>query len=286
MPLAKLADVYPNYKEKVFDGEDIKKYSVYTLETEEKIGEVDDALIDEQGRFRYLVIDTGFWIFGKKVLLPTGRAKIDYSRNRVYTIGLTKEQAENLPKYDDDMTVDYDYEEQVRNVYRPTATAGTATADTTQPSSDASSYGYEKEPELYDTNDEHHGRLKLYEEQLVTNKERHKAGDVAVGKRVETETKEVSVPVEKERVVIERTSPARKHEVAAGEADFKNKEVARMEVYEESADIDKKAFVREEVSVNKEVERDTVDAKEKVRREELDVDAEGRPLVHTHGKQR
>jgi uncharacterized protein (TIGR02271 family) len=281
MPLAKLADVYPNYKEKVFDGEDIKKYSVYTLETEEKIGEIDDALIDEQGRFRYLVIDTGFWIFGKKVLLPTGRAKIDYSRNRVYTIGLNKEQAESLPKYDDDMTVDYDYEEQVRNVYRPTATA-----ETSRPSYDASSYGYEKEPELYDTSDANHGRLKLYEEQVVTSKERHKAGEVAVGKRVETETKEVSVPVEKERVVIERTSPTHKQEVASGEANFKNEEVARMEVYEESADIDKKAFVREEVSVNKEVERDTVDAKEKVRREELEVDAEGRPLVHTHGKQR
>ncbi len=281
MPLAKLADVYPNYKEKVFDGEDIKKYSAYTLETEEKIGEVDDALIDEQGRFRYLVIDTGFWIFGKKVLLPTGRAKIDYGRNRVYTIGLTKEQAEHLPKYDDDMTVDYDYEEQVRNVYRPSATS-----DTTRPSYDASSYGYEKEPELYDTTEDSHGRLKLYEEQVITNKERHKAGEVAVGKRVETETKEVSVPVEKERVVIERTSPTDKQKVASGKANFKNEEVARMDVYEESADIDKKAFVREEVKVKKEVERDSVDAKEKVRHEELDVDAEGRPVIHTHGKQR
>jgi len=279
MPLAKLADVYPNYKEKIFDGEDIKKYSVYALEDEEKIGEVDDALIDEQGRFRYLVIDTGFWIFGKKVLLPTGRAKIDYSRNRVYTIGLTKEQAENLPKYDDDMTVDYDYEERVRDVYR-----SNATSETTRPSYDASSYGYEKEPELYDTSDNNHGRLKLYEEQLITNKERHKAGEVAVSKRVETETEEVSVPVETERVVIERTSPTHKQEVASGEADFKNEEVARMEVYEESADIDKKTFVREEVSVNKEVERDSVDAKEKVRREELEVDSGDRQLVDTHRK--
>lgn len=275
MPLAKLADVYPNYKEKIFEGEDIKKYSVYSKESEDKIGDVYDALIDEQGRFRYLVIDTGFWIFGKKVLLPTGRAKIDYGRNRVYTIGLTKEQAENLPKYDDDMTVDYDYEEQVRGVYRPTAGA----TPTTAPSYDANSYRYDNEPELYDTNDDNHGRLKLYQERLVANKERNKAGEVAVGKRVETETAEVSVPVQKERVVIERTTPTSTKEVAVGEADFNGGEVARMEVYEETADIEKKAYVREEVSVTKQVKSDTVDARETVRREELTVDADGRPVV-------
>lgn len=282
MPLAKLADVYPNYKEKIFEGEDIKKYSVYSLESEDKIGDVYDALIDEQGRFRYLVIDTGFWIFGKKVLLPTGRAKIDYGRNRVYTIGLTKDQAESLPKYDDDMTVDYDYEEQVRGVYRPAAATATTT---TAPSYDANSYHYDKEPELYDANDDNHGRLKLYQERLIANKERSKAGEVAVGKRVETETAEVSVPVEKERVVIERTTPTSTKEVAVGEANFKDGEVARMEVYEETADIQKKAYVREEVSVKKEVESNTVDARETVRREELTVDADGRPVVEdTAGK--
>lgn len=276
MPLAKLADVYPNYKEKIFDGEDIKKYSVYSLQGEDKIGEVDDALIDEQGRFRYLVIDTGFWIFGKKVLLPTARAKIDYDRNRVYAVGLTKEQAENLPKYDDDMVVDYDYEEQVRNVYRPVATNGPTAA-----AYDANTYNYESEPTLYDTSDENHGRLKLYQERLVANKERTKTGEVSIGKRVETETAEVSVPIEKERVVIDRTTPTTTKEVAVGDADFKNGEVARMDVYEETADIEKKTYVREEVSVSKEVEGDSVNASEKVRREELTVDTDGRPLVDT-----
>jgi uncharacterized protein (TIGR02271 family) len=52
-----------------------------------------------------------------------------------------------------------------------------------------------------------------------------------------------------------------------------------MEVYEETADIQKKAFVREEVSIKKEVVRDTVDATEQVRREQLDVDVNGRPVI-------
>jgi len=46
-------------------------------------------------------------------------------------------------------------------------------------------------------------------------------------------------------------------------------------VYEETPDIHKEAFVREEVRVRKVVEHDTVEAQETIRREELDVNTEG-----------
>jgi uncharacterized protein (TIGR02271 family) len=52
-----------------------------------------------------------------------------------------------------------------------------------------------------------------------------------------------------------------------------------MEVYEEEANIEKKPFVREEVSVHKETDREEVKAREKVRREELDIDTKGNPRV-------
>jgi stress response protein YsnF len=38
--------------------------------------------------------------------------------------------------------------------------------------------------------------------------------------------------------------------------------------------------VREEVNIRKEVERDTVDATETLRREELDIDTDGNPSIH------
>lgn len=117
--------------------------------------------------------------------------------------------------------------------------------------------------------------VKLYEERLVADKERHKAGEVSVGKKVETETAKVAVPIEKERVVIERTTPTNQEVVAPGTVDFSGNEVARMDIYEESADINKEAFVREEVKVRKEVDRETVEAQETLRREELDVDVDG-----------
>lgn len=289
MALLKIADLYPDYKDKIFGGNDIKSFSVYDY-TNDKIGSVHDIIVDDSGRFRYLVIDTGFWIFGKKVLLPVGRASIDYAQERVYARGLAKEQAEKLPEYSEDMTIDYDYEERVRMVYRGVEYDDDNTVYLNEGKTEGydsgaynqDSYSYDREPSLYDYQEvEADGResLKLYEERLVANKDRFLTGTVTVGKRVETETATVSVPVEKERIVVERTTPTDSTAVTPGETVFNEGEVARIEVFEESADIEKQAFVREEVSVRKEVEKDTVSARETVRREELDIETEGEAIV-------
>ena len=270
MTLLKLADFYPNYKEEIFAGDDIKGFDVYGGDSNEKIGSVYDALVDETGRFRYLVIDTGIWIFGKKVLLPIGSARIDYGTRRVFAAGIrNKDQVEQLPAYNELESLDYNEEEQIRGVYRNQA-------DYAAPiSSD-----YDLDRPLYDTNEQNHQTLKLYEERLIANKNRQKTGEVAVGKRVETETARASVPIEKERVVIERMTPADAgREVPVGAVDFQEGEVARMEVYEETADIHKEAFVREQVNVRKEVVRDTVEGEEILRRQELDVTTNGEPFV-------
>jgi uncharacterized protein (TIGR02271 family) len=278
MALLKLEDFDPNYRE-TFAGDDIKGLGVYT-ESDEKVGTVSDVLVDEQGHFRYLVVDLGFWIFGKKVLLPIGRSRIDYNADRVYALGMTREQAENLPEFSDRMTVDYDYEERVRSSYRtPTTSASTAT-DAAYSDYDRTNYNYDREPSLFGMNEQNHQTFKLYEERLIANKNRYKAGEVAIGKHVETETARVSVPIEKERVVIERVTPSDAGAVVSpGGVDFQEGEVARVEIYEETPDIRKEAFVREEVRVKKVVDRDTVNAEETIRREELDVDAGGAQVI-------
>lgn len=279
MALLKLADAYPNYRQDIFGGDDIKGYDVYASAGNEKIGSVYDALIDESGSFRYFVIDTGFWVFGKKVLVPMGQVQIDYDQHRIYVSGMTKQEVENMPEYNDNMTVDYDYEERVRTGYRPTAAQGATAAPATPATYDRNTYNYDNDQSLYDVKEGNNQRIKLYEERLITNKDRNKTGEVVVGKRIETETAKVSVPVEKERVIIERTTPTGTTEVTPGATDFQEGEVARMEVYEETADIQKQAFVREEVNVRKEVARDSVDATETLRREELNVDVDGNPVI-------
>jgi uncharacterized protein (TIGR02271 family) len=294
MPLFKIEDFNPNYRQDAFDGEDVKGLDVYAGKSAEKIGTIHDVLVDDAGRFRYFVIDTGFWVFGKKVLLPVGRCNVDPQARRIYAVGLaSKEQAEKLPEYDESMTVDYDYEERVRHVYRtptressvpveaPRVIRTTASNKAHRVPHDHKSYTYEQEPSLYQMNEQDHQKLRLYEERLIANKSRRQTGEVAIGKRVETETARVSVPVEKERVVIERRTPENAGTaVTPREVDFREGEVAHMRVYEETAEIGKQAFVREEVTVRKEVERDTVDATEILRREELDVDVNGKPVVN------
>lgn len=118
MALLKLKDFDPNYRE-TFGGYDIKGLDVYSNINNEKIGTVHDLLVDEQGHFRYFIVDLGFWGFGKKVLLPVGRAQIDNDGRQIHAIGFTKEQAENLPEFNESLKVDRDYEERVRGVYRP-----------------------------------------------------------------------------------------------------------------------------------------------------------------------
>lgn len=265
--LYKIADLYPDYKQEIFNDEDLKGYTVYS-DTEEKVGAVYDLLVDHTGRFRYFVVNTGFLGIGKKVLLPIGSASINRDRERVYVVGFTKDQAKNLPEYDDNMTVDYDYEEKVRSSYRRPSGA----AQTAAPALDRNNYSYDREPDLYQTNEQNHQRLKLHEERLIANKHRFNTGTVSVGKRVESKTAQVSVPVDKERIVIERRNPTDSNPITPDANAFEEGEAARIEVYEETADLEKQAFVREEVDVRKEVEHDTVNLEGTVRREELDVE--------------
>lgn len=120
-----------------------------------------------------------------------------------------------------------------------------------------------------------HEKIRLYEERLMVDKQREKAGEVAVGKEIKTEQVSASVPVEKERIVIEHKDATQGQVVSPRQADFTDGEVARVDIYEETAEISKEAFVREEVDVRKEVNQETVEAQETVRREELNVEIEG-----------
>ena len=115
--------------------------------------------------------------------------------------------------------------------------------------------------------------FKLYEERLVADTRQIKTAEVSIGKHVETQTAYISVPLQKERVVVERIIPVDVvTPVELGEVNFYEGEIARIKVYEETPDVHKQAFVREEVSVRKEVEQVSVEVEDKIRREELDLD--------------
>ncbi|MEH2000838.1 MAG: DUF2382 domain-containing protein [Nostoc sp.] len=273
MPLHKLEHFDPNYRE-TFGKDDFKALEVYT-QGGERVGSVADVLVDDDGRFRYLIIDTSLDSVSKKILLPIGLSRIDYPTRRVYVNGLSRQQIENLPDFKEDAIVDNDYEEKVRSVFRSPTSNVTYDRDT---------YNYQNEPALYGLNEQEHQTFKLYEERLIANKYRIKTGEVTVGKHIETEIAHVTVPIQKERVVIERVVPTEAGKVVdPNELKFQEGEVARIEVYEETPEIHKEAYVREEVRVKKVVERETVEAQDTIRREELDIDTEGNLQVQEHG---
>ena len=276
MALHKVEDfaVDPNYGSPELDHnevEKIKHFDVYSDIDDDKVGAVKYILVDDSGRLRYLVVDTGFWFFGRQVLLPIGRSRIDYNQRRVYAIGLTKEQVENLPDFKDLQEIDYDYEERVRGVYRPPIAQEPLESSTPLESPIAvdsplvshertivtpavpverNTYRYEEEPNLYNVNEQDHQNLKLYEERLVANKSRVKTGEVTVSKQSYTEMVTVSVPVQRERIVIEHT-----------DAETGVKTVSLTE-----ADLGEGG-----VKIKKIVEQDTVEAEDTIRRQELDV---------------
>lgn len=209
MALLKIEDFHPNYGQVFSSNGNIVNFDVYSDITNEKIGAVKDILVDEHdGSFRYLIVDLGFWIFGKQVLLPIGRSRIDYSQQRIYTKGLTKEQAEHLPEFTQELKIDEDYEERVRTGYRDSASfdpiytvdpLGNPIAPTVpygpmalnevaalsvphtdertinipesaNPTFDRNTYRYENEPSLYEINEKDHPSLKSYSERLARSR--------------------------------------------------------------------------------------------------------------------
>jgi len=79
------------------------------------IGKVDEATY-ETGR-SYLVVDTGPWIFGKKVMLPAGVIRsVDEADERVF-VNRTKDEIKNSPEFDDSMLEDETYRTQLGSYY-------------------------------------------------------------------------------------------------------------------------------------------------------------------------
>lgn len=81
------------------------------------IGKVDDATYEVGSS--YLVVDTGPWIFGKKVMLPAGIVRgIDETEERVF-VNRTKEQIKAAPQFDEALLADDAYRGDLGTYYGP-----------------------------------------------------------------------------------------------------------------------------------------------------------------------
>jgi hypothetical protein len=64
------------------------------------IGKVSDATLEAGSS--YLVVDTGSWIFGKKVLVPAGTVSRVERKDETVYVDLTKDEIKEAPEFDSD----------------------------------------------------------------------------------------------------------------------------------------------------------------------------------------
>jgi hypothetical protein len=97
----------------VTQGLDLSGYSVEA--TDGGIGKVDEATYETSRS--YLVVDTGPWIFGKKVLLPAGVVeRIDMDSETLF-VNKAKDEIKNAPEFDEDLYKDEEYRTRIGTHY-------------------------------------------------------------------------------------------------------------------------------------------------------------------------
>lgn len=84
-----------------------------------ELGSVYDVVFsDSSWTIRYLVIETGNWLSGRKVLIaPSWCTGIDWSE-RVIQIRLSRDAIESCPEYDPKAPIDCNYEAAIHEHYR------------------------------------------------------------------------------------------------------------------------------------------------------------------------
>jgi hypothetical protein len=98
---------------------DLVGYEVEALDGE--IGKIDAA--SKEIGMRYLVVDTGPWIFGRQVMLPAGLVeRVEVTTKRVY-VRRTREQIKNAPDFNLARHHDPRYREALGIYYGPSLRA-------------------------------------------------------------------------------------------------------------------------------------------------------------------
>jgi uncharacterized protein (TIGR02271 family) len=270
------ADGPINYRDVHFNGRDVMGMSVYSAENQ-KVGRVCQLLADEAGNICYLVVRLGFW---KRVMLPVEQAayvshgestrESSPHEDHLYVGTLSKKEFKGLADYvDSEISSDLHstqayhmaaLEESVRS--RGTSANFSPSFSQTAPQGQI---------------------VQLYEERLVTQKQRVKTGEVKIYRRMVTDTTNVAVPVTKEKIIIEIESVyGNDTRVKFGDAQTEEDGSVRMGIYEDQVDICRQVVPYQAVSVRKEVVQDVVEAQATLRREELAVNPDGASYVDRH----
>lgn len=96
-------------------GDGLVGYSVEALDG--SIGKIDEAT--QEAGASYVVVDTGPWIFGKKVMLPAGVISRVDSESQSVSVNRTKDEIKNSPLFDDETYRESSYRDELGAYYGP-----------------------------------------------------------------------------------------------------------------------------------------------------------------------
>lgn len=274
-------------------------YTVYDQDND-KIGKVDDLFLDESDQPEYIGVKMGF-LGTSSTIIPMDIAQIDESQ-QIVMVSAEKQMVKDGPTFNDDREITPEFEQEVRGYYglegsqsqssgygdyysdedydghSGAATTGSETAGTVGPGmsmGDTESGEFREHDRNQegvsqpgsDLEDRDELRVQRSEEELRAGTREREAGSMNVRKRVRTDRESIEVPVKHEEVTVERVPVSGE----ATEAQIGEDEVV-VPVTEEEVIVDKKAVVKEELRLQKEVKEDTEVVEEDVRREEIDVE--------------
>jgi hypothetical protein len=108
-----IVDIWTFRTERSLQPTDIIGFSVEA--TDGGIGKVDEATV-EAGQ-SHLIVDTGPWIFGKKVMLPAGVVdRVDLDAETIY-VNHSKDEIKSAPEYEPGSNSDPNYRERLGGYY-------------------------------------------------------------------------------------------------------------------------------------------------------------------------
>jgi len=276
-PLDQLSDM------KVADGDpDVRGWEVVSADGR-KVGEVDNLLVDTSAmKVRYLSVELEKDVRGsdgdRNILIPVGHARLDESDDRVLVNSMRADQVSTIPRYTG--RLDREYEDSLNTHFGGRATGAATTAGATgdyyadSRFDDSNFYGARRGGAGTTDRDRHErDRITRSEEELDVRKRSHEAGEVRVGKHVETEHVSRDVPVRHEEVDIERRPISGDRMDTSARIDESGE--IRVPLMEEEVDVTKRTVPKEEIVVRKREVEETEHVEADLRREKLDIDKSG-----------
>ena len=106
------SDVW-TYRDTTWGSVDLAGYEVEAIDGD--IGKIDEYSRDVGAS--HIVVDTGPWIFGKKVMLPAGViSDVDRDSEKVF-VDRTKDEIKNAPEFDEDAYREPGYRDELGTYY-------------------------------------------------------------------------------------------------------------------------------------------------------------------------